>query len=144
MIQIKGFLSLFSYKSLSKLFVYVWYVHGCEPAYMQVRAGVCVGTRGLHQMSFSITLHFPLGDRDGTIALVEPGAFHFRQMGQPGSFWDPPSPPVLFSVSTGSLAFAVRFFFLPVKSFPQPQVHILIAGITIIFAAEDIRIIGTK
>lgn len=111
MIQIKGFLSLFSYKSLSKLFVYVWYVHGCEPAYMQVHAGVCVGTRGLHQMSFSITLHFPLGDRDGTIALVEPGAFHFRQMGQPGSFWDPPSPPVLSSVSTGSLALAVRFFF---------------------------------
>lgn len=109
---------------------------------MYMGVSLCICRCMQHQLSFSITLHFPFGDRDGTIALVESGPLHFRQTEQPGSFWDSPSPPMLFSVFKGSLAFAARF--LPLKLFPQPHVHILIAGITIIFAAEDIRIIGTK
>lgn len=91
---------------------------------MQVRAGVCVGTRGLPQMSFSITLHFPLGDRDGTIALVEPGALHFIQTGQPGSFWDSPiSARAMPCFLQGLLL--LQQDFLPIKSFSQPQVHIV-------------------
>lgn len=68
---------------------------------------------------------------------MEPRALHFRHAGPLGSFWNRLSPPVLYSVFTGSLAFAARI--LPTKPFPQPQVHILIAEITVTFAAEDIK-----